>query len=64
MLDDVNKAVVAFTEVAHRAIDPASPLEQTLASAAGIAATVENGDGCRPPDRQRQDGQRGSKPPW
>ncbi|MFO1161978.1 MAG: MlaD family protein [Reyranellaceae bacterium] len=45
LLDDVNKAVVAFTEVAHRAIDPAGPLEQTLASAASIARKVENGDG-------------------
>ena len=52
LLDDVEKAVVAFTAVAHRAVDPAGPLEQTLsnarqtlASAADIARRVENGDG-------------------
>jgi phospholipid/cholesterol/gamma-HCH transport system substrate-binding protein len=52
LLDDVQKAVVAFTVVAHRAVDPAGPLEQalgsarqTLASAAEIARRVENGEG-------------------
>jgi phospholipid/cholesterol/gamma-HCH transport system substrate-binding protein len=45
LLDDVQKAVVAFTVVAHRAVDPAGPLEQTLASAASIARKVESGEG-------------------
>jgi len=45
LIDDVQKAVAAFTAVAQRATDPAGPLEQTLASAAGIARKVESGDG-------------------
>jgi phospholipid/cholesterol/gamma-HCH transport system substrate-binding protein len=45
LIDDVQKAVLAFTLVAHRAVDPAGPLEQTLASAAGIAHKVESGQG-------------------
>ena len=59
LLDDVEKAVVAFTAVARRAVDPAGPLEQTLSSAretlssaqqtlasvAAIARRVENGEG-------------------
>ena len=45
VLDDVQKAVLAFTAVAQRAIDPAGPLEQTLSSAAGIARRVESGEG-------------------
>jgi phospholipid/cholesterol/gamma-HCH transport system substrate-binding protein len=45
VLDDVQKAVLAFTAVAQRAVDPAGPLEQTLSSAAGIARRVENGEG-------------------
>jgi phospholipid/cholesterol/gamma-HCH transport system substrate-binding protein len=45
LLDEVQKAVVAFTAVAQRAIDPAGPLEQTLSSAAGIAHKVESGEG-------------------
>jgi phospholipid/cholesterol/gamma-HCH transport system substrate-binding protein len=45
VLDDVQKAVLAFTAVAQRAIDPAGPLEQTLSSAAGIAHRVEAGEG-------------------
>lgn len=45
LLDDANKAVQAFTAFAHRAVDPAGPIEQTLASAAGIARKVESGEG-------------------
>jgi phospholipid/cholesterol/gamma-HCH transport system substrate-binding protein len=45
LIDDVQKAVLAFTAVAQRAVDPAGPLEQTLASAAGIAHKVESGEG-------------------
>ena len=45
LIDDVQKAVLAFTVVAQRAVDPAGPLEQTLASAAGIARRVETGEG-------------------
>ncbi len=45
VIDDIHKAVQAFTAVAERATDPAGPLEQTLASAAGIARKVENGQG-------------------
>jgi phospholipid/cholesterol/gamma-HCH transport system substrate-binding protein len=45
VLEDVQKAVLAFTAVAQRAIDPAGPLEQTLSSAAGIARRIENGEG-------------------
>jgi phospholipid/cholesterol/gamma-HCH transport system substrate-binding protein len=45
LIDDVQKAVLAFTLVAQRAVDPAGPLEQTLASAAGIARKVEGGQG-------------------
>jgi phospholipid/cholesterol/gamma-HCH transport system substrate-binding protein len=45
LLDEVQKAVVAFTAVAQRAVDPAGPLEQTLSSAAGIAHSVESGEG-------------------
>src|SRR5260370_912316 len=43
LLDEVQKAVVAFTAVAQRAIDPAGPLERPLSSAAGIAHRVESG---------------------
>jgi phospholipid/cholesterol/gamma-HCH transport system substrate-binding protein len=45
VLEDVQKAVLAFTAVAQRAIDPAGPLEQTLSSAASIAHRVESGEG-------------------
>jgi phospholipid/cholesterol/gamma-HCH transport system substrate-binding protein len=45
LLDDVHKAVEAFTAVAHRAVDPAGPLEQTLSSAAAITRKVESGEG-------------------
>jgi phospholipid/cholesterol/gamma-HCH transport system substrate-binding protein len=45
LIDDIQKAVQAFTLVAQRAVDPAGPLEQTLASAAGIARRVEKGEG-------------------
>ena len=45
LIDDVQKAVAAFTAVAQRATDPGGPLEQTLASAAGIARKVESGEG-------------------
>ena len=45
LLDDVQKAVVAFTAVAQRWVDPGGPLEQTLSSAAGIARRVESGEG-------------------
>jgi phospholipid/cholesterol/gamma-HCH transport system substrate-binding protein len=45
LMDDVQKAVLAFTAVAQRAVDPGGPLEQTLASAAGIARKVEQGEG-------------------
>lgn len=45
VIDDIQKAVQAFTAVAQRATDPAGPLEQTLASAAGIARKVESGQG-------------------
>jgi len=45
LIDDIQKAVQAFTVVAQRAVDPAGPLEQTLASAAGIARRVEKGEG-------------------
>jgi phospholipid/cholesterol/gamma-HCH transport system substrate-binding protein len=45
LIDDIQKAVQAFTSVAQRAVDPAGPLEQTLASAAGIARRVEKGEG-------------------
>jgi phospholipid/cholesterol/gamma-HCH transport system substrate-binding protein len=45
LVDDIRKAVVAFTAVAQRAVDPAGPLEQTLSSAAGIARRVEKGEG-------------------
>ena len=41
LIDDVNKAVQAFTAVAHRAVDPAGPLEQTLTSAATIVRKIE-----------------------
>ena len=59
VFDDVQKAVLAFTAVAQRAIDPAGPLEQTLSSAAGIARTRRERRGRRrPADRQRQAGGR------
>jgi phospholipid/cholesterol/gamma-HCH transport system substrate-binding protein len=45
LIDDVNKAVLAFTAVANRAVDPAGPLEQTLASAANVARKVDSGEG-------------------
>lgn len=45
LVDDVHKAVLAFTVVAQRAVDPAGPLEQTMASVAGIAGRVEKGEG-------------------
>lgn len=41
LIDDVNKAVQAFTAVAHRAVDPAGPLEQTLTSAATVVRKIE-----------------------
>jgi phospholipid/cholesterol/gamma-HCH transport system substrate-binding protein len=45
LIDDMQAAIKAFTVVAQRAVDPAGPLEQTLASAAGIARRVEKGEG-------------------
>jgi phospholipid/cholesterol/gamma-HCH transport system substrate-binding protein len=45
LIDDVNKAVSAFTAVAHRAVDPAGPLEQTLTSAANVTRKIESGEG-------------------
>jgi phospholipid/cholesterol/gamma-HCH transport system substrate-binding protein len=45
LIDDIQKAVAAFTLVAQRAVDPAGPIEQTLSSAAGIARRVEKGEG-------------------
>jgi phospholipid/cholesterol/gamma-HCH transport system substrate-binding protein len=45
IIDDVQKAVRAFTAVAQRAVDPKGPLEQTLASAASIVRRVDNGAG-------------------
>lgn len=45
LMDDVQKAVVAFTAVVQRAVDPSGPLEQTLASAAAVARKVESGEG-------------------
>jgi len=44
-MDEIQKAVLAFTAVAQRAVDPKGPLEQTLASAASIAGRVEKGEG-------------------
>jgi phospholipid/cholesterol/gamma-HCH transport system substrate-binding protein len=45
LIDDIQKAVLAFTAVAQRVADPKGPLEQTLASAASIAGRVEKGEG-------------------
>jgi phospholipid/cholesterol/gamma-HCH transport system substrate-binding protein len=45
LLDDVQKAVQAFTAVAQRAADPKGPIEQTLASAAGIVRRIDKGEG-------------------
>jgi phospholipid/cholesterol/gamma-HCH transport system substrate-binding protein len=45
LMDDIQKAVQAFTIVAQRAVDPKGPLEQTLASAAEIVRRVEKGEG-------------------
>jgi phospholipid/cholesterol/gamma-HCH transport system substrate-binding protein len=45
LIDDIQKAVLAFTLVAQRVVDPKGPLEQTLASAASIAGRVEKGEG-------------------
>lgn len=45
VMDEVQKAVIAFAAVAQRAADPGGPLEQTLTSAAGIARRIENGEG-------------------
>jgi phospholipid/cholesterol/gamma-HCH transport system substrate-binding protein len=45
LIDDVQKAVLAFAAVAERATDPGGPLEQTLTSAASIARKVESGQG-------------------
>ena len=45
LMDDVQKAVVAFTALANRAIDPEGPLQQTMTSAASIARKVETGEG-------------------
>jgi phospholipid/cholesterol/gamma-HCH transport system substrate-binding protein len=45
LMDDVKRAVVSFTAVASRAVDPKGPLEQTLNSTAQIAQKVERGDG-------------------
>jgi phospholipid/cholesterol/gamma-HCH transport system substrate-binding protein len=45
LIDDIQKAVQAFTQVAQRAVDPAGPLEQTMASAAGIVRRIEKGEG-------------------
>jgi len=45
LIEDIHKAVQAFTLVAQRAVDPAGPVEQTLASAAGIVRRVEKGEG-------------------
>ncbi len=45
VIDEIHKAVQAFNAVAQRITDPQGPLEQTLASAAGIARKVESGQG-------------------
>ncbi len=45
LMDDVQKAVVAFTAIAARALDPEGPLQQTMTSAASIARKVETGEG-------------------
>src|SRR4029077_3456937 len=45
LIDDIQKAVLAFTMVAQRVVDPKGPLEQALASAASIAGRVEKGEG-------------------
>lgn len=45
LIDDIQKAVQAFTAVAQRAVDRSGPLEQALASAASIARKVEQGEG-------------------
>ncbi len=45
LVDDVHKAVLAFTAVAQRAVDPAGPLEQAVSSAAGIVHRLEQGQG-------------------
>lgn len=45
VIDEIHKAVQAFNAVAQRITDPSGPLEQTLASAAGIARKVESGQG-------------------
>ena len=45
LMDDVQRAVVAFTAVATRVTDPAGPLQQTLSSAASIARRVDSGEG-------------------
>jgi phospholipid/cholesterol/gamma-HCH transport system substrate-binding protein len=45
IMDDLQKAIVAFTVVAQRAVDPAGPLERTLGSAANVASRIEKGEG-------------------
>jgi phospholipid/cholesterol/gamma-HCH transport system substrate-binding protein len=45
VIEDIQKAVQSFNAAAQRITDPAGPLEQTLASAAGIARKVESGQG-------------------
>jgi len=45
LMDDIQRAVVAFTAVATRVTDPAGPLQQTLSSAASIARRVDSGEG-------------------
>ncbi|WP_421999130.1 MlaD family protein [Reyranella sp.] len=45
LLDDVQRATAAFTEVARRAADPTGPLERTLSSTAVIAERLEKGEG-------------------
>ncbi|TXL71596.1 MCE family protein [Vineibacter terrae] len=46
LLDEVQKGVVAFTAVANRLADPAGPMQQTLASVAGVTQRLERGDGA------------------
>jgi phospholipid/cholesterol/gamma-HCH transport system substrate-binding protein len=45
LMDDAQNAVVAFTALTKRALDPAGPLEQTLESAAVVTQRVQRGEG-------------------
>jgi phospholipid/cholesterol/gamma-HCH transport system substrate-binding protein len=45
LMEEAQKAVVAFAALANRLADPEAPLQQTLAATAGVTSRIERGEG-------------------